>query len=274
MPIVSAFKKICWTSVAIAVLLFVGLISIIVVKTTEKTSVCEKLANISKYEVLKCKGALAYDSSKETMENLFQFYDENTNVTGTQKPKPKPEPEPKKNPSNGDSRRKIKKRTPETYNLIEYEPFLKCLTDVNCGIISKCAYDIEYKTTRHSNIINQSHIEKDGAYMTNVYGSLYVIKNYVPYIVDYYWFIVGINDEIIKQYGNKTLHKVRMQPNSALYIDSRIISNHHIQVYLDERQTITTDGEKYQTNVLELSGVTDSTSLNGMSTITSPGVEC
>lgn len=274
MPFVSAFKKICWFSVAVAVLLFVGLISIIVVKTNEKTSVCEKFINVSKYEVLKCKGSLAYDSSKETMENLFQFYDQNTNVTGSQKKNREPEPEPQPSPKDAKNRKRDDKKSPETHLLIEYEPFLKCLTDVNCGIISKCAYDIEYKTTRQPNSVNQSKIEKDGGYMTNVYGSLYIIKNYVPYTVDYYWFIVGVNDDIAKQYGNKTLHKVRMQPQSAMYIDSRIISNHHIQVYLDERQTITTDGEKYKTNILELSEVKDSASLNGMSTINSPGVEC
>lgn len=274
MPVVSLFKRACWFSVAVAVLLFIGLLSIIIIKTNNKSSQCNALTNATKFDVLKCKGELAYDSSKETMESLFNFYDENTNITGTQQTKP-----PQKRTTDD---RRIEKKTisPETHVLTEYEPFLKCLTDVNCGIVSKCAYDIEYKTTNPTPTpIGEDDNTTDttahtDAYMTNVYGSLYIIKNYVPYIVDYYWIIIGDEEEIKKQHGNTTLHKVRMQANSALYIDTRIVSKHHVKVYFDERQTITTDGVRYQTNLLELPNLTDDAKLNGMSTITSPGVEC
>jgi|694.fasta_scaffold48055_2 hypothetical protein len=260
MPVVSFIKKSCWVSVAVAIILFVGLISIIVVKTNRNGSKCEGVRNASKFDILKCKGELAYDSSKETLENLFDFYDENTNITGTQQSHPAPSP-------NNENHRKKRDIGTTSFKLVEYEPFLKCLTDVNCGIISKCMYDIEYASQTDGMLKNNSKIDV-------IYGSLYVIKNYVPYAVDYYWMIIGNNAEIYEKYGNKTLHKVRMQPNSALYIDSRLISKHHIKVYFDERQEIITDGEHYKTNVHELPNIVDNGFLSGLSTINSPGIEC
>lgn len=257
MMVTRCIKRSCWLSIGIMVLLFVGLISAIVVKTVRKGYVCDTLYNATKTEIMKCKFEVALKTGYETFSDLFEYYDKTVNITGTQKqPQIQPQPSRKK-------RRLQESQDVSPFQLRSYKGFIDCLSDSNCGVVSKCYYNLD---------IN----EKYDSVAKRINGSVFVIKNYVPYHVDYFWDVYGCSagENIDK------IQHVRLAPNSAIHVDSLCYGVHTIRLYVDPNQYVYQEGEEegegsgYFTNASSLSQNPRIDELEPIFTTLSSSLEC
>lgn len=258
-------KNTFWLSVGIMFILFIGFVSTVVVKTVRKGYVCDTLYNATKAEILKCKAEVAMKTGYDTLSDLFDYYDKNVNITGTQKtpvvPKPPsvPDDDNDKEDNQTTKRHAFEISADAPVKLRSYKNFIDCMSDSNCGIISKCYYDLNINEKYNSNV---EHIN----------GSVFVIKNYVPYHVDYFWDVYGCGEG-----GEETASKVfhaRLSPNSAVHVDSLCYGVHTMRLYVDPNQYVYGEGVKLYTNASTLSDNPTIDELEPILTVLSSNLEC
>lgn len=235
-------------------LLFAGFVSTIVVRTVRKGYICETVPNTTKMEVLKCKGEIAFENGYVVLRDLFEYYDRNVNITGSQQTSQNNTP-PLEVPFT--SKRSTEELPIFPIKLKSYKSFIDCISDSNCGIVSKCYYNLNINEAFRIN-------------STNVNGSIFVIKNYVPFYVDYFWDVYGCVDN-----PNSDVYHARMAPNSIIYLDSSCVGTHTLRLYVDPNQYVYEDNNNQlytNTSSLALSPTIDE--LEPILTVLASNIEC
>lgn len=260
MIVCNAIKKIFWLSVGIMFLLFIGFVSTIVVRTTREDYMCDTLHNATKFEIVGCEVEIAMRNGYEVLGDLFNYYDKNTNITGTQSTTDvENEDKSHENPDHTPIEKKRNELTLSSTALRSHRDFIECISNSDCGIVPKCYYDLSVN-------------KKYNLPIDNINGSIFIIKNYVPFHVDYFWDAHGC-DNIIKNNLPKLNH-VRLTPNSAVYIDSLCIGVHTLQLYIDPNQTVSSEDSKMYTNISSLASNPNLNDLEPISTVLSSNLEC